>query len=75
MKAVDLYETEGFEGSVDPSSETRKFQVSVIIKQDTNRSGVLSFLEQVEESSVALPTSSPSQTTRPTTSTESTYNV
>ena len=75
MKSTDLYDTEGFEGSIDPSSETRKFQVSIIIKQDTNKSGVISFLEQVEESSIALPSSTPPQTTRPSVQTESTYNV
>ena len=74
MSTTELYETEGFEGTMDPTSESRKFQVSIVISQDKDKSGILSFLQQIEESSVGLPTSTPAQTVRPSSGTED-YNA
>ena len=53
--------------SIDVSALNRKFQTSVIVKQDENKSGVLSFLQKVEDSSPQVPTQTQPQTMRPST--------
>lgn len=35
--------------TIDVSATQRKFQQSIIIKQDPNKAGIISFLQQVEE--------------------------
>lgn len=62
--ARDLYDVEGFEESLSVDSTDRKFQTSIIIKQDTSKSGILSFLQEIQQSSQQLP-SSGNQTIRP----------
>ena len=52
---------------IDVSALNRKFQTSVIVKQDENKSGVLSFLQKVEDSSPQVPTQTQPQTMRPST--------
>jgi len=49
MATQDFFETEGFTAEMDVSASTRKFQTSVIIKQDPNKSGILTFLSQLEQ--------------------------
>ena len=44
-----LYDTEGFDATMDVSASTRKFQQSIIVKQDPNKSGILAFLSVAEE--------------------------
>jgi len=62
---ANFYDDEGFEASMDVSASTRKFQQSVIVKQDPNKSGILSFLAKVEEETAPLPTRQPAPTMRP----------
>ena len=52
-----FYDTSGFDEPIDISSNTRKFQTSIIIKQDQQKSGILSFLEESEEATGTPPTS------------------
>jgi hypothetical protein len=53
--------------TIDVSASTRKFQTSVIVKQDENKSGILSFLEKVEATTPQTPTRTTPQTMRPST--------
>ena len=53
--------------TIDVSASTRKFQTSVIVKQDENKSGILSFLEKVEATTPQTPTQTTRQTMRPST--------
>lgn len=53
----EFYDTEGFDESMDVSARNRKFQTSIIIKQDQQKSGILSFLEEAEETVGTPPTS------------------
>ena len=56
MPAVEVfYDNDMGDQSLDVSASKRKFQTSIIIKQDTNKSGILSFLENIEEQSPGLP--------------------
>ncbi len=68
--AEQLYTTELGEQSIDVSASKRKFQTSIILKQDKNKSGILSFLEKVrqeqdlpnnESAQLAAQTMTPSQ--------------
>ncbi len=61
----DFYETEGFEANLDVSSSNRKFQISVIVKQDPQKTGILQFLTESEQSGQSQPTSSQPSTIRP----------
>ena len=61
-----LYETEFGNQRMDLSSTTIKFQTSLVIQQDPNKSGILSFLEKVEEEIPPTPTRTSPQTVRPT---------
>lgn len=47
MAIDNFYESDGFDQSMDVSASTRKFQQSIIVKQDPNKSGILSFLSTV----------------------------
>jgi hypothetical protein len=64
MAAQDYYETNVPTETIDTSASTRKFQTSIIIKQDENKSGILSFLSDIEPETTPTPRTSP-QTIRP----------
>ena len=61
-----LYDINMGEQRMDVSASTRKFQKSIVIKQDPNKEGVLSFLQEFEQSRPEPPTEQPPQTMRPT---------
>ena len=65
MPAQDFFETEGFDEQLDVSASTRKFQTSIIVKQDPNKSGILSLLEKVEEGEPQPPVRKAPKTMRP----------
>jgi hypothetical protein len=65
---ASLYDTEGFDATMDVSASTRKFQQSIIVKQDPNKSGILAFLSVAEEQITQPPTRDPQPTMRPQTS-------
>ena len=65
MAAQDYYDTNVPDESIDVSASNRKFQTSIIIKQDAKKSGVLSFLTESQEQSSSIPTRPASQTVRP----------
>jgi len=65
MAVQDYFETDGFDEELDVSASTRKFQTSIIVKQDPNKSGILSLLEKVEEQEPQPPVRQPPQTMRP----------
>ncbi len=65
MSAPSQYETDFLNQTVDVSASTRKFQTSVIVTQDANKDGILSFLESVEEENAPPPTRQAPQTMRP----------
>lgn len=65
MSVQDYFDTNVGTQTIDVSADTRKFQTSVIVKQDKNKGGILSFLQNVEESNPATPTRTPPQTIRP----------
>ena len=50
MSSHNFFESDGFSEGLNVSSTTRKFQTSVIVKQDSNKSGILKFLAEYEES-------------------------
>ena len=52
--------------SMDVSSTNRMFQASVIVVQDPEKSGILSFLETVEVNTPPPPTQQSGQTFTPT---------
>ena len=64
MPSDNAYDTEGFVGTLDFSAQKIKFQTSIIITQDANKSGILSFLTEVEQTSAPSPSSTSSQTIR-----------
>ena len=66
MAAQDYYDTNVPLQDIDISASQRKFQNSVIIAQDPRKSGILSFLQQVEEVVPSTPTRPSPQTVRPT---------
>jgi len=65
MAIDNFYESDGFDQNMDVSASTRKFQQSVIVKQDPNKSGILSFLSQAEEETQQQPQRNQPQTQRP----------
>ena len=67
MAIQDYFETNVGTQNIDVSASTRKFQTSVIVKQDANKSGILSFLEKIEKSNPQTPTRTAPQTMRPST--------
>ena len=50
MSTNDFFVSEGFSEGLNVSSTKRKFQSSVIVKQDPSKSGILKFLVEYEES-------------------------
>ena len=67
MAIQNYFDTEVGSQTIDVSASTRKFQTSIIVKQDEGKSGILSFLQKVEESSPQPPTQTAPQTIRPST--------
>ena len=65
MSFDTFFDSEGFDESMDVSASTRKFQQSIVVKQDQNKSGILSFLSQVEEETQQQPQRRSPQTLRP----------
>lgn len=59
------FDTNVGEQPMDVSASTRKFQQSIIVVQDPNKSGILGFLSEVEQSTQAQPQSTSPQTQRP----------
>lgn len=73
MAVEDYYNRNVPQVEIDISASQRKFQTSVIIKQDPNKDGVLSFLEgppisQAQETATPAQ-STTTQTTRPSSGT------
>ena len=48
MLIENFFESKGFDEKMDVSASNREFQTSVIIKQNSSKSGILSFLEKQE---------------------------
>jgi len=67
MAIQDYFTTEVGTQTIDVSASTRKFQTSIVVKQDESKSGILSFLEKVEKSNPQTPTRTAPQTMRPST--------
>ena len=65
MAVQDYFDSSVGTQTIDVSASTRKFQTSIIVKQDQNKSGILSFLEIVEQSIPQGPTQNEPQTMRP----------
>lgn len=65
MAIPTLYETNMGDQSIDISAATRKFQTSIIVKQDSGKNGILSFLAEVERNVAPPPTNQAPQTMRP----------
>ncbi len=66
MAAQDYYDTNIPTQEIDISASNRKFQTSIILSQDPEKSGILSFLQQTEEVVAPTPTRPSPQTVRPT---------
>lgn len=67
MPAVEVfYDNDMGDPTLDVSATTRKFQTSMVIKQDSEKSGILSFLENIEKETPSLPIRVAAQTQRPT---------
>ena len=64
MSNQNYYDNDGFDQSMDVSASTRKFQQSIIVKQDPNKSGILSFLSQAEQETQGMPQQTPPETIR-----------
>ena len=47
----DFYDDEVGQPQIDVSASTRKFQQSIIVKQDLNKSGILSFVKSLDKGS------------------------
>jgi len=54
----EFYDTEGFNETMDVSASNRKFQTSIVVRQDPTKSGIISFLSSVSEQN-AQPQSTP----------------
>ncbi len=67
MAVQNFFDTEVGSQTIDVSASTRKFQTSIIVKQDEGKSGILSFLQKVEEATPQAPTQTQPQTMRPST--------
>ncbi len=63
--APSQYDTDFLNQPIDVSASTRKFQTSVIVKQDVNKNGILSFLEGTEKEVPSPPTRQAPQAMRP----------
>ena len=49
MEVSDFFVFDGFGQELNISAIERNFQQSIIIKQDPNKSGILSFLSKIEQ--------------------------
>ena len=67
MAIQNFLDTEVGSQTIDVAASTRKFQTSIIVKQDEGKSGILSFLQKVEEATPQAPTQTAPQTMRPST--------
>ena len=67
MAIQTYFDTDVGAQTIDVSASTRKFQTSIIVKQDEGKSGILSFLQKVEEATPQAPTQTQPQTMRPST--------
>ena len=65
MSIRDYIDTDMGEQTIDVSASTRKFQTSIIVKQDPNKGGILTFLQGFEEQSPPPPRRREPQTIRP----------
>lgn len=65
MSIDNFYESGGFDETMNVSASSRKFQQSIIVKQDPNKSGILSFLKEAEEETTQQPQRRAPQTQRP----------
>lgn len=66
MQSVNtFFDSDGFDQEMNVSATTRKFQSSVVVKQDPNKSGILSFLKEVETQSTPGPQRTEPPTQRP----------
>lgn len=65
MAVQDYFDTDMGEQTIDVSASSRKFQTSVIVKQDPNKAGILSFLEEVNQQEPPPPRRREPQTVRP----------
>ena len=61
----DFYDTEGFEELTNVSINNRMFQSSIVIKQDPNKSGILSFFFNVEDQQTSQSESQQGSSIRP----------
>ena len=66
MSNQNFYDSDGFDQNMDVSASTRKFQQSIIVKQDPNKSGILSFLSQAEQETQGQPQQRSPETTQQT---------
>tara|TARA_R110002020_G_scaffold221020_1_gene429042 strand:- start:283 stop:504 length:222 start_codon:yes stop_codon:yes gene_type:complete len=60
-----LYDSNMGDQTIDISAATRKFQTSIILQQDPNKDGIISFLESVEQEVAPPPAQQSAQTMRP----------
>lgn len=60
----EFFDSQVGDQPMDVSASTRKFQQSIVVKQDPNKSGILSFLSQAEEQTQSRPQRQSPQTQR-----------
>jgi len=65
MAAEDYYKKSIFGDILEIGRVDRRYQTSIVISQDPSKSGILSFLKQVEEVSSPPPRRPAPQTVRP----------
>ena len=65
MAISTLYDTDMGTQNIDVSAATRKFQTSIIVTQDPEKNGILSFLAEAEQETQSPPTRQAPQTMRP----------
>jgi len=65
MAVQDFYDVNVPSENIDIRTSNRKTQTSIIIKQDENKAGFLSFLKQQEIQSEQAKQNNPSDTIRP----------
>lgn len=65
MAVQDFYDVNVPSENLDVRASNRKTQTSIVIKQDENKAGFLSFLRQEEMGSERTRQSSPAETIRP----------
>lgn len=56
MSVSNLYDTSGFDNqTIDVSAASRKFQTSIIIQQDPDKSGILGVLSKDSQQETSMP--------------------